>query len=437
MYIVWYAFLVSAICLEGLGRKYLPGIPSLVFYFLKDGVLVFGYFALPPPPSVRRAVRHLYSGFGVVLVAGMAWTAIELFNPNHQSWMLGIVGFRAYWLWWLAPPLVAGFLQDEKRKRQAIYILVGTAILISVLAAFQFASPADSNLNLYTVIDGQEIHASDMATVASTGRARVASTFAFLSGFGDFCLLVPTLLLSIGLEAKERRVRSVALFATVCAAAVIPMSGSRGSVLLGSLVLVVMAWSSGLFFTRVGRRVLVGGAVAAVLAVVAFPDAIFGVQSRFENTDETADRLEQVALVLPPLALSYYDYPVMGIGTGMQQNARFALHIDTEWYQEGEVGRYLVELGPIGYLLVWTGKLGLVAALVRGYRILKRAGRRGAAGAALCYALLTMLGNLTFDHVWQALYFLGCGFILSEVISAMRAPSVKGDLEARSVPATG
>jgi hypothetical protein len=33
-----------------------------------------------------------------------------------------------------------------------------------------------------------------------------------------------------------------------------------------------------------------------------------------------------------------------------------------------------------------------------------------------------MLGNLTFDHIWQALYFLGCGFILSEVVSVMRPP---------------
>ena len=124
MYIVWYTLLVSAICLEGLGRRYLPGIPSMFFYFLKDAVLVFGYFSFPPPPSVRRAVRYLYGGFGVILVAGVVWTAIELANPRQQSWMLALIGFRAYWLWWIAPPLVAGFLQDEKRKRQAINVLV-------------------------------------------------------------------------------------------------------------------------------------------------------------------------------------------------------------------------------------------------------------------------------------------------------------------------
>ena len=383
-------------------------------------MLIWGYFAFPPPASVRRAIRFLYAGFGIFLAGGVIWTAIEMVNPEQQSWMLSIIGFRAYWLWWIAPPIIAGFLQDERRKRHAIYVLIGIAALVAALAALQFASPADSDLNIYSVVNGEEIHSSDMATVAATGRARVASTFSFLSGFVDFCLLIPALLLSIGLEASEVRIRNAALAATACTAAVIPMSGSRGSVVLGAAILVVMAWSSGLFFTRIGRRVLVGGVVAAVLAVVAFPDAIFGIQSRFENTEETAGRITDTAVLLPPVALAFYDYPILGVGTGMQQNARFSMHLETDLYSENEVGRYLIELGPVGYLFVWTAKLGLIVALIRAYRILKGAGR-GAAGAALCYAVLTMLGNLTFDHVWQALYFLGCGFILAEVVSAVKS----------------
>ena len=68
---------------------------------------------------------------------------------------------------------------------------------------------------------------------------------------------------------------------------------------------------------------------------------------------------------------------------------------------------------------MWTVKLGLIIALVRAHRILKRAGRKGAATAALSYAILTMVGNLTFDHIWQALYLTGCGFILAEVLAVV------------------
>jgi hypothetical protein len=96
------------------------------------------------------------------------------------------------------------------------------------------------------------------------------------------------------------------------------------------------------------------------------------------------------------------------------------MHITTDWDMEQEPARYLAELGPIGYLLVWTAKLGLIVALLRAYGILKRGGRRGAAAAAVSYAFLTMNGNLTFDHIWQALYFIGCGFILAEVVAVLR-----------------
>ena len=43
MEIYWFASLMACICLEGLGRRYLPQIPLIAFYFLKDVVLLIGY----------------------------------------------------------------------------------------------------------------------------------------------------------------------------------------------------------------------------------------------------------------------------------------------------------------------------------------------------------------------------------------------------------
>ncbi len=70
-------------------------------------------------------------------------------------------------------------------------------------------------------------------------------------------------------------------------------------------------WASGLFFTRVGRRVLIGGVVAAFLAHRGrFPDAILGVQSRFANTTETTGRFWSRYQSLPPVAMALNDYPL-------------------------------------------------------------------------------------------------------------------------------
>jgi hypothetical protein len=437
MQLRWFILLVSSICFEGLGRKYLPGVPSGVFYFFKDVVLLAGVFWMRPAPDLRRTVRWLYRGFQVWALVAIAWTIIEVFNPESPSKLLALTGLRAYWLWWLAPVAVASSLRAQQAKRRAIYFLALAAIAIAALGAFQFASPADSTVNLYSTVDGAEVYAEQ---VASTGRARVSSTFSFLSGFSAFTVLVPTLLLSLGLEAKDRRLRTLVLVATLVCAAALPMSGSRSSVLAGGAVLLITAWTAGLFFTKVGRRILVGGLVAVVLAVVAFPQALEGVRSRFAAEDETASRLESMATVLPPVALATFDYPLAGLGTGMQQNSRMALNVESARYEaELVAGRYLIELGPIGYLLVWIADFGLVVALVRASSILKRGGRRAAAGAALAYATLALLTNSPFDHISQALFFLGCGFILSEVqevLSAASAAAAQAQAQAQATTAT-
>jgi hypothetical protein len=431
----WFTLLMASICLEGLGRKYVPEIPTLVLYFVKDLVLLIGFVLFRPTLALRSTIGRLYAGFGVVLVAAIFWTVVQMANANQTSWPLALIGLRAYWFWWIAPPIIASALREQTQKNRAIYVLAILTIGIAILAAAQFASPADSSLNLYSVVDGEAQYASGSGTVYATGRARVSATFAFISGFSDYTILVPALLLSLGLDARSRRIRILALTATLFSAAVLPMSGSRSSVILGVSVLVLTVWGAGLFFTVVGRRIIVGAMAGLILATVAFPDAILGVESRFEP-EETQSRVLLNLMVLPPVALLMLDYPSMGIGTGMQQNARAALHVPADWETEIETQRYLVELGIPGYLLVWTAKFGLVVGLLKAYRILKRAGRPGAASAALSYAVVTYFGYLTFDHIWEALYFVGCGFILAETTSVLHPPAIKEKLapETPSLP---
>ncbi|HMF42466.1 MAG TPA: hypothetical protein VKQ32_17455 [Polyangia bacterium] len=431
----WYFLLVAAICFEGLGRKYLPQVPNFAFYFSKDVVLLFGYLRFRRPAYITQVNSWLYRGFKAFWVVGFAWTVLELFNPEQSSALLGALGMRAYWLWWAAPPIIANILDDETEKRRAVYVLLGAAAVVSVFAAIQFALPATSPLNAYAPVQGEEVAT---AVVASTGRSRVASTFSYVSGFSDFNILIPTLIMSFGLDARDKRLRRAAFIITCLAAAVVPMSGSRSSVVLGLAVLVISVWSAGLLFTRIGRRILVGGAIAGVLAVAVFPEAFVGVQSRFQNQEETEGRFVQVAATaLPPLALATYDYPAFGLGTGMLQNARAAMAIPIKYEVEVEAARYLVEIGVIGFVLIWLTKLGLAVALARAYFVLKRAGRRGAAAAALSYSFLTLIGNMAFDHIWQALFFLGCGSILAEVVSVMRERAAATVTASGGAPVTG
>lgn len=412
--VVWMGALLIAICLEGAGRKFMPGAPSTLFYFLKDAVLLVGLALFGIRPGVLRRAQRAVSGFAPVLVLAFAVTAVEALNASLTSPALAVIGFRSYWLWWMAPLVIASALRMPEDRARAVTILSALALLVAGVAAIQFSFPPEAAINTYALYEGKEV--LDVATVGATGKARVSSTFSYLSGFVDFAILIPPLLLSLGIGETDRGKRWLRLVAAGATAITLPMSGSRGPVLVGAGALVAVAWGAGFLRSQVGRRLILVGILVAGAAAVAVPEATEGVRSRFAGED-TVHRISGVLTILPPVALALSEYPLAGIGTGMQQNARAALGVRTDWGSEGEPERLLIELGPIGYLLVWMAKLGLIVALLRLARQFGREGRRGLSGAALAYAILTMLGNLVFDHVWQALYFTGLGLILQGAVS--------------------
>ncbi len=419
--VLWVGALVVSICFEGLGRKFLPEVPAIVFYFLKDAVLLIGLLRFGIRRSVQRGARRAFRGFGPILGLAMAWTLIEALNGAQNSPILALVGLRSYWLWWLAPLVIASALRVQEDREYGVMLLAIVALVVAGTAALQFSAPADASINTYALYEGREMN--EVATVSATGRVRVSSTFSYLSGFVDFVILAPALLLSLGLEDRSRLTRWLCLAAAGATAATMPMSGSRWPVLMGVAALLAVVWGAGFVRTHVGRRVLIAAVLVLGAAAVAVPEATEGVRSRFEGRD-TQSRIVEGLMILPPIALAYGTYPMLGIGTGMQQNARVALRVRTEWDSEAEPARLLIELGPVGYLLVWLARLGLLVALLRVARQFKHEGRRALSGAALAYALLTMMGNLFFDHVWQALYFTGAGLILQAASDGGKAEPV-------------
>jgi hypothetical protein len=416
--IVWFALLMAAICLEGLGRRYVRQLPPTAFYFMKDVVLVLG-LGLGISPEVKAVMKRLYGRASIFLVLGIFWSAFQIFNPEQASYPLGLVGLRSYWLWWLAPVLIASVLMDPAARKGAIIILAVVSGLVCFFAVTQFAAPPEAEINVYSVTpEGVPILASQ---VASTGRTRVASTFSFITGFSDFTIIIPPLLLAMCLGASDPKVRLIGMVGVAMTAAVLPMSGSRAPLLIAAGLLIVIVWSAGFLFTRAGRRVVFGSLLAAIAAMTAFPDALQGVYDRLGGED-TNRRIDEVLSILPPVSLTLYDYPFMGIGVGMQHNARSQFFTGTSDYgAEYESAKQLIELGVPGYLLCWLARVGISIALFRASFILRRAGRGAAAGAAVGFAALTFFGSIVFDHIWQALFFTAAGYVLAETTLAQRS----------------
>jgi hypothetical protein len=402
----WFAVLMGAICFEGFARKYVP-LPDVFFYFVKDLVLLGGLAMFGVHPTVRKAGRWAYGGFALLLAACVLWTVFQVFNPAHESLTLGIIGLRAYWLWWLAPFVIATALRDDRAMALAMGAVALVALAVALLAFYQFTQPATAEINAYA--------RRSVDYVPTTGRARVASTFSYISGFTDFVSVVPGMLLAFGLPQRTTILRWLCLGAALLAAASIPTSGSRSPVFLFGLFILVGALGSGVIRSRAGRRALLAGALTFPLAVYIAPEAVRGVQDRWEAKDSENRIMEKLAL-LPPVSMSQYTYPAFGIGTGMQQNARKSMGVRTHWFVENPEGRYLIELGVIGYLLFWFVRIGLVFALVKAGLRLRSWQRRPHAAAAFGLAAVTMMGGLAHDHVWQAIYFVSVGFVLASLV---------------------
>lgn len=411
----WFALFFCSICFEGLGRKYLSVIPGEAFYFLKDALLIYGLVSFRMDPRIMKVIRIMYRPFGAAVALALMVSIVQVFNTGiRASFLLGVLGLRAYWLWCVAVPVVANVLLSPYVRRRGIFVLAFVSTVVAMFAVIQFGSPSTSATNTYAIHAGQEVAAYE---VGSTGRARVSSTFTFITGFTDFVVLIPALLLSVGLGETDRRTRLIATTAAMLSSASLPMSGSRAPFVVGLFLLAMVAREAGFLFTRVGRRVIVVGAVAIFAVIYIFPDSLQGVMDRFDSED-TDSRFSSIYTVLPPVAMATIDYPPLGTGTGMQQNFRNLFGVDYgEYESELEVGRYLIELGAPGYLFVWITRVGLMVAFLRAAKLFRKANRRAAAGAATAYAILTFYGNLTFDHIWQSLYFTGSGFILQELVT--------------------
>ncbi len=409
--VVWAALLLAAICFEGLGRKYVSSIPQPVFYVLKDMLLVGGLVAFGIDVRVRAVSREVLRGFGLVLALGFAWTLLQVANPGSPSLGLGLLGLRAYWLWWLAPLVVATAFRGGLAAERVGSILGAVALVVAAYAAYQFASPAGAAVTQYAGYEGWV----DPASVASTGRVRVASTFAFLSGFVAFALIVPPVLVWLGLRSAGPSARVLAFAGAGSTLLSIPMSGSRGVTVLSAVAMAIVLWRAGLLRTRAGRRVaaVAGAALLAMSWLV--PEAAQGVRDRFDS-GETSGRIVGAFIGLTPAPLLLNDYPPLGVGTGTQQNAATILGRIGEWQAEGEPDRYLVELGAPGFVLMYLRRVGLALALVRISWRLRKLRQAPASGVALVLAVLSMTGSIVFDHVFQALFFFAAGLLLAEVV---------------------
>jgi hypothetical protein len=396
--------------LEGAIRKWVfPGSQQLV-YFAKDVLLIGCYIGFFTDRRARRQEVAVPPILVVLLSLAAAWAALEIFNPNLPNLLVGIFGFKAYFLYVPLMIVVPACYADDRSLARFVSRYALLAIPVGLLGLLQFASPASSTLNTYAR-PGVDDNAF-IATFGSSQHVRVTGTFSFITGYTTFLLAIVILLLALlgssGWRFSNRKLY-VALGLTLLG---MLMSGSRGPVFLLA-ALFPFYWYLGVLRERdaggtVGRAVLAIGVVAAALVWFG-GDALNAFIGR--ATSASGDVQERLlAPLLAPLRL-LPEVGIFGFGIGASHPAAAAVApsiVPYSWLRglmtEGETGKIMLELGPVGFTLIYLARLVLLVTAFRHAQKLRTRFHRSLAIAAFLFFLAQIPGSPVFDVV-SAVYF--------------------------------
>jgi hypothetical protein len=425
--------------LEGALRKWLfPGAQDLI-YFAKDVVLIGVYLGfLRDAPRLRHRLPSI-PALNALLVAAGLFGLFQIFNPNLPNLLVGVLGFKAYFFYVpLLFVLPAAFRTDAEAFRfLRRYALL--AIPVGLLAIAQFLSPPTSALNAYAR-GGEEAYA---ITFGSSSHVRVTATFPFITGYSSYLIAAAVLLLAV-LAATQWRFRgNWAVYASLGMTFLgMLMTGSRGPVLLFATIFPIFWW---LVVVRERQRVtalgrvLVGAGLLAAFVGFLGEDAIQAFLGRAGgNPGEIKGRILAPAIapvhVLPRVGLFGF-----GIGSSHQTAATLAGHlVPYSWLKglllEAETGKVMVELGPIGFFLLYAIRLYLAAFALHKALTLRSRLHRTVAAAAFVYFLAAIPGGVVFD-VTAGVYYWFFGGLLT-LVMALDREALRASVPSPAVPAT-
>jgi len=435
---------------EGAIRKWIfPGAQDLI-YFAKDVFLLGAYIGFFRERSRLRSRLPAIPGLAALLVIASLYGLFEVVNPLLPNVLVGILGFKAYFFYvpllWVVP---ATFSSGEELARfLRRYAL--TAIPVGLLAMTQFVSSPTSVLNTYARPgDGEMFYAT---TFGSSSFVRVTATFSFITGYTSYLVAAMILILGILAATRWRFRGNLLLFAALAMTLLgISMTGSRGPLILLVAILPLYWW---LIVAReagggaVFGRVII--ALTVVLGLVSYADqgAIDAFYGRAINVSDVPDRL--AAPFQQPFDLLIHG-GILGFGIGATHQTAAAVTKGIPPYSwthgivvEGETGRIMLELGGIGFLLIYLIRFYLPLLALSQLRTLRVRYFRAIATSCALFLLAQIPGSVVFDFVTGVYYWFFAGLLMLVIqldreavraATAARAAAPAPEPSAQPVPA--
>jgi len=423
---------------EGAIRKWLlPGSQDLV-YFAKDVFFLGSYLGFL---QARERLRLRYPQ-APVLYAGLALGAavglFEVFNPRLPNFLVGLLGFKAYFLYVPLLFVVPAVFPDDLALARFLKRYVLLAFPVGLLSIAQFFSPPGSVLNTYA----QATDLSSISTFGSSKFVRTTGTFSYISGYTSFLLAMTILLLMILTATRWRFKRNLAVYAALGTTMLgMLMSGSRGPIFLLALVFPLYWWLAVVREKQSGKtfvRLLLGLGLLAAGLSSAGEEAVTAFSQRASASEDVSSRF--TSPFTSPVDMLPYAGP-LGYGIGSTHQAATAVTkgiVPYSWLgnaaPESESGRVMLELGPVGFLLVYAVRLALALFTFRQALRLRTSFHRAVAISALLFFLIQIPGGVVFEVTAGVYYWFLAGLVFLAVRLDGEAARVAAAGRAAAVP---
>jgi hypothetical protein len=425
--------------IEGAIRKWVfPGSQDLV-YFAKDVFFLgayLGYFR--DLPRLRYRLPSLPAFYGVLILAA-AYGLLQIFNPALPNLLVGVFGFKAYFFYVPLLFVVPAAFPTDAAICQFLRRYAWISIPVGLLAVAQFLSPASSILNTYARTNEEAY----VATFGSSVFVRVTATFSFISGYTSFLLAITILILGLLGAARWRLRGHLLTFAALGMTFLgILMTGSRGPVLLLGLLLPLYWWLA-IIRERGGGttfgRVVIALVLVAAFVVFAGDDALDAFRGRAAGVSDVRSRI--INPFLSPVRL-LPDAGLLGFGIGAAHQTAAAVTpslVPYSWLRgfivEAESGRIMVELGALGFLLIYFLRFYLAIFAFRQVFLLRTRFHRAIATATLLLSLVAIPGGVVFDVIADVYYWFFAGLLMLAI--RLDGEAVKAAARARAAMPAG
>lgn len=427
--------------IEGALRKWaFPGAQEVI-YFAKDILLIGVYLGFLGAPAGTRRKLPVPPVVQLALALSLLIGLLQVFNPRLPNILVGIVGFKAYFLYipllWVVP---AAF-RDDRELVAFLRRYVIVAIPVGLLAVAQFFSPPTSALNTYA----RSGLTPDIVTFGITRQVRVTATFSFITGYASYVLTIAILALALLAASRWRYRGNLLVFAALGLTLLgMLMTGSRAPVFL-LLLLLPLYWWLGL--AREGAqavgRFLLAASLLAVLVNYVGSDAVEAFYIRAASATDAGSRV--LSPFIRPFELAE-TAGVAGYGIGATHQAAEAVTkrlIPYSWLPgiilEDEPSRIMLELGIFGFFATYVLRISLIIISLYQVFVLRTRFHHAIATSCVLFFLAHLPGGVVFNVTADVYYWFFAGLLLAAMqadrLAVQRSAAAPAPLLPRPAPA--